>query len=77
MRSVKRFMARLADPDRIMDLFVDNRWDTVESPASQTSNGRYYFDRSGALIVNNKNADVRRSFDENINALASKKLRQG
>ncbi|MES4611428.1 hypothetical protein V2154_02400 [Ewingella sp. CoE-038-23] len=77
MRNVKSFMARLADPDRIMDLFVDNRWDTAESPASQNSNSRYYFDRSGALIVNNKNADVRRSFDENINALASKKLRQG
>ncbi len=77
MNSVKRFMARLADPDRIMDLFVDNRWDTVESPASESSNGRYYFDRNGALIVNNKNKDVRKSFNENVNALASKKLRQG
>lgn len=75
MKGVKRFMARLADPDRIMDLFVDNRWDTAENPASETSNGRYYFDRSGALIINNKNEDVRRSFNENVNALASKKLR--
>lgn len=77
MNSVKRFMARLADPDRIMDLFVSNRWDTIEKPAAETSNERYYFDRSGALIVNNKNEFVRKAFTENVNALANKKRHQG
>lgn len=77
MKGVKRFMARLADPDRIMDLFVDDRWDTAEKPASATVSERYYFDRSGALIINNKNEEVRRSFNVNVDALSSKKLKQG
>ncbi|CUZ74046.1 Uncharacterised protein [Serratia marcescens] len=73
MKAIKKYLAMLATPDRIMDVAVRNRWDTKDNPASDNSLEPYYFDRSGALKINPRNEEVQKAFLYNINALSTKK----
>lgn len=77
MVTIKRLLATLATPDRIMDILVSNRWDTTENPAEKTATDPYFFDRSGALKINPHNESVQSAFVYNLNTLSSKKKHQG
>ncbi|WP_064573956.1 hypothetical protein [Hafnia paralvei] len=77
MKSVKRFLSRLATPDKIMDIWVRDRWDTKDNPAVDSNAEPYFFDRSGTLKINPLNESVQKAFSYNINALSSKKQHQG
>ena len=77
MKTIKRLMATLATPDRIMNILVSNRWDTKENPAENSVTDAYFFDRSGTLKINPHNESVQNAFVYNINALSSKKTHQG
>lgn len=77
MKTIKRYLAILAAPDRIMDILVSNRWDTRENPAEKDAVDAYFFDRSGTLKINPLNESVQNAFNYNINALSSKKHHQG
>ncbi|WP_337037011.1 hypothetical protein [Pantoea agglomerans] len=73
MVNLKKFLKTVSEPERLMDLFVKNRWDTRENPAGGESSERYYFDRSGALRINLKNKDVQNAIAHNMRVLAEKK----
>lgn len=73
MVSIKKFLKAISEPDRVMDLFVKNRWDTRENPAGGEISERYYFDRSGALRLNLNNKDVQSAIAHNVRVLAAKK----
>jgi len=73
MVNFKKFLKTISEPERLMDLFVKNRWDTRENPAGGESSERYYFDRSGALRINLKNKDVQNAIAHNMRVLAEKK----
>lgn len=73
MVSLKKFLKSISEPDRVMDLFVKNRWDTRENPAGGETSERYYFDRSGALRINLNNKDVQNAIAHNVRVLAEKK----
>ncbi|MGC0785686.1 hypothetical protein WKH27_12255 [Pantoea agglomerans] len=73
MVNFKKFLKTVSEPERLMDLFVKNRWDTRENPAGGESSERYYFDRSGALRINLKNKDVQNAIAHNMRVLAEKK----
>ncbi|MCS3401429.1 hypothetical protein C7434_3737 [Pantoea sp. PNA 14-12] len=73
MLNLKKFIKAASEPDRIMDLFVKNRWDTRENPAGGETSERYYFDRSGALRINLNNKDVQSAIAHNVRVLAEKK----
>ncbi|MEX5432512.1 hypothetical protein WCD93_24830 [Klebsiella michiganensis] len=77
MNNMKRLLATLATPDRIMDILVSNRWDTKDNPAEKTATDSYFFDRSGTLKINPNNRDVQDALFYNINALSSKKKNKG
>lgn len=77
MKKMKRFLATLATPDRIMDILVSNRWDTRDNPAEKSATDPYFFDRSGTLKINPHNENVQNAFLYNINALSSKKKHEG
>ncbi|MCX3308322.1 hypothetical protein ORN12_04770 [Pantoea vagans] len=66
MVNFKKFLKTVSEPERLMDLFVKNRWDTRENPAGGESSERYYFDRSGALRINLKNKDVQNAIAHNM-----------
>lgn len=73
MLNIKKFLKAVSEPDRVMDLFVKNRWDTRENPAGGETSERYYFDRSGALRINLNNKDVQNAIAHNVRVLAEKK----
>jgi len=73
MVNFKKFLKTVSEPERLMDLFVKNRWDTRENPAGGESSERYYFDRSCALRINLKNKDVQNAIAHNMRVLAEKK----
>ncbi|CAG9001790.1 MAG: hypothetical protein CENE_03817 [Candidatus Celerinatantimonas neptuna] len=75
MKSFKKIVSSLVNPDEVMDLFVSKRWDTASNPAEKDLDDdieQYYFDRSGAFKININNKHVRDSFKNNVELLKSK-----
>ncbi len=72
---LRRFLA-FTTPDGIMDLMVENRWDSA-AVSAVNSEDSVCFDRNGTMKINPNNADVKKSFEHNIEALTAKRAKTG